>query len=313
MGKEDNRLAEGIAASSKAEVANSQPFGNAPRHLTLEVLSIPPTVRLPAQVKHLLAKESVLLSEAVSSALDLPQDFVRELIRFGAVHWCAVPPPPPTGDTFLRLGNPSAAFLARQAALKEFGQYPAHQTPRRASQDVPVNQHAYIRVHVHPRRSPAFYTCDWKSRVVHDCEEYVVISKPPGVPVAPTVDNILECTLTGAAQAIGFEGPLLITHRLDRCTEGLTVIGKTTAFVRRFNLLLQGHKGQLHKFYRTLTGTPPPLGTMIHHVCINTKIQGMPPHTRVHDSPVPGSLHAELEVLEPDRFSASANHAGSAS
>ena len=39
-----------------------------------------------------------------------------------------------------------------------------------------------------------------QSRVVHNSPEYVVISKPPGVPVAPTVDNILECTLTGAAQ-----------------------------------------------------------------------------------------------------------------
>lgn len=38
-------------------------------------------------------------------------------------------------------------------------------------------------------------------RVVHDSQDYVVISKPPGVPVAPTVDNILECALTGAAQA----------------------------------------------------------------------------------------------------------------
>lgn len=62
-------------------------------------------------------------------------------------------------------------------------------------------------------------------------------------------------------QAIGFTGSMLITHRLDRCTEGLTVIGKTPEFVRRFNNLIQGHKGAVHKFYRTLTAKPPPLGS----------------------------------------------------
>ena len=29
-------------------------------------------------------------------------------------------------------------------------------------QDVLVNQHAYIRVHVHPKRFPAVYGVDWK-------------------------------------------------------------------------------------------------------------------------------------------------------
>ena len=67
-------------------------------------------------------------------------------------------------------------------------------------------------------------------------------------------------------QAIGWQGPLLITHRLDRCTEGLTMIGKTPAFVKRFNWLLQGKKGSVRKYYRTLTARPPPLGDM-HTLC----------------------------------------------
>lgn len=34
--------------------------------------------------------------------------------------------------------------------------------PQRATQDVGINQHAFIRVHVHPKRFPAVYTVDWK-------------------------------------------------------------------------------------------------------------------------------------------------------
>lgn len=34
--------------------------------------------------------------------------------------------------------------------------------PQRALQDVSINEHAFIRVHVHPKRFPAVYTVDWK-------------------------------------------------------------------------------------------------------------------------------------------------------
>ena len=34
--------------------------------------------------------------------------------------------------------------------------------PQRATQDVSINQHAFIRVHLHPKRFPAVYTVDWK-------------------------------------------------------------------------------------------------------------------------------------------------------
>ena len=51
----------------------------------------------------------------------LAQEFVLELIRFGAVHWCAVPPEQPSKEGALQLRGLSPAFLARQAALKKFG------------------------------------------------------------------------------------------------------------------------------------------------------------------------------------------------
>ena len=34
--------------------------------------------------------------------------------------------------------------------------------PQRAIQDVGINEYAFIRVHVHPKRFPAVYTVNWK-------------------------------------------------------------------------------------------------------------------------------------------------------
>ena len=51
---------------------------------------------------------------------------------------------------------------------------PINAQPQRASGDVPVNQHAYIRVHVHPKRFPAVYTTDWK--VWYSCTGIICIS-----------------------------------------------------------------------------------------------------------------------------------------
>lgn len=151
-----------------------------------------------------------------------------------------------------------------------------------------------------------------------DTPEFVVVSKPAGVPAAPTVDNLLECAPCCAAQAsracrvrgpallcrstvqqprlcallcqnglqsllrpmagcpalggpilsaslifrhcpaqaIGHPRSLLVTHRLDQCTEGLLVLGKTRAFVAAFNELVKpgGAKGS-SRSRSTITNT----------------------------------------------------------
>ena len=61
------------------------------------------------------------------------------------------------------------------------------------------------------------------------------------------------------AQALQCKQPLLITHRLDACTEGLLVVGRHVAFVQHFNKLLQ-QPGAVEKFYKALTQYPPPSG-----------------------------------------------------
>ncbi len=92
-----------------------------------------------------------------------------------------------------------------------------------------------IRVHTKPRR----FNCDfnWKERVVFECEDFVVVNKPSGVPSHPSVDNVLDNSLTNLSQAIN--APLFITHRLDTLTEGLIVYAKNLNFVKGFNQQIQ--------------------------------------------------------------------------
>lgn len=60
-------------------------------------------------------------------------------------------------------------------------------------------------------------------------------------------------------QALQCAESLLITHRLDACTEGLLVVGRNRPFVQHFNRLLQ-RPGAVRKFYKALTQHPPPTG-----------------------------------------------------
>jgi 23S rRNA-/tRNA-specific pseudouridylate synthase len=59
--------------------------------------------------------------------------------------------------------------------------------------------------------------------------------------------------------------PLLATHRLDTCTEGLVVLGRTAAFVSAFNRLQLA--GAVQKFYRALTLGLPPQGAALPMEC----------------------------------------------
>ena len=64
-----------------------------PRDLTLRVLDIPPSVRLPPRVEHLLVKEPDLLSNTISKALDLPQVSRNAATHVGQAR-CLVHPQP---------------------------------------------------------------------------------------------------------------------------------------------------------------------------------------------------------------------------
>ncbi|KAK9831405.1 hypothetical protein WJX81_002433 [Elliptochloris bilobata] len=237
---------------------------------------------LGPRVEHLIVDQPGLLSDIVAEALELPKAFVLELLRFGAIFCSAVPPPM----------NPEASRKDLKRAV-----------PRRALQDVAVPRRAYVRVHVHPIRYPAAYTTDWKARIVSKGAGYVVVDKPAGVPVVHSTDNVIESSLTCVAQALGEEEPLRATHRLDTCTSGLAVLGRTQEFVAAFNRMLRSERTPrpLRKLYRSLSASEPPLGTLVHWAAVGTRRLGWPDHTLLHADSAPGRLRCELEVLTRER------------
>ena len=98
-------------------------------------------------------------------------------------------------------------------------------------------------------------------------------------------------------QALQCAESLLITHRLDACTEGLLVVGRNRPFVQHFNRLLQ-RPGAVRKFYKALTQHPPPTGASFAEV------------TCMHDCYRKYNQNLAMLVLycQTLRFKASKNH-----
>lgn len=219
-------------------------------------------------------------------------------MQFGAIYTCPVPPPVPDvlRDTF------DTAMLQRMENIRQKAMVAAppqmkHRGPQRVLEDMFVNRDSYLRVHFSPKRFPVYYDVDWTSRLVDIGSEHVVVDKPPFLPVAPTVDNILESTLNGAASAMHSKNPLLITSRLDHATEGLVVLGRTPMFVSKFNALVRESSSLgYRKWYKALTFSPPPVGRLIHYVKVRCRQRGSPFYTLVLDGPDDKALFCELIV-----------------
>lgn len=116
---------------------------------------------------------------------------------------------------------------------------------RRQRGVVEVNEGDYIRVHTKPRRFPA-NTFQWKERIFHEDSNFVVVDKPAGLPVHPSVDNCLENLQVYLSDYLQQE--IFVTHRLDVPTSGLIVLAKDKDFLPLFNHLLS--QGQVQKIYR---------------------------------------------------------------
>jgi len=156
-----------------------------------------------------------------------------------------------------------------------------------------VEAQQVIRVHTKPRR----YDCnlDWRSKVVYENTDFIVLNKPSGIPSHPSVDNIIENALTQSSEAL--KTPLFITHRLDTLTEGLIVYAKNTGFVRAFNIQLQNQL--IEKKYCALVETTRELPPRLIHY--------MEPSPRapktVSPTAVEGWAFCELEILQQKKGS----------
>jgi 23S rRNA-/tRNA-specific pseudouridylate synthase len=217
------------------------------------------------------------------------QSVIATIFEFGGIYTCPIVPEiPETVQSRLSPLEISEMKRRRETVMATATREILHTRISRLLQDTIVEEHTYIRVHCSPKRFPIFHSTNWPHRVIAEGSDYVILDKPAYLPVAPTVDNILESALAGAAKGIGAKEPLLITSRLDQATEGIIVLGKTAEFVQKFGKVIRGEGSNddendvestitpYKKMYRALVSVPPPLGTMTHHLKIKCRQQGTP-------------------------------------
>jgi 23S rRNA-/tRNA-specific pseudouridylate synthase len=118
-----------------------------------------------------------------------------------------------------------------------------------------------LRVHIQPKRFPV-QGIDWRAVIVAAEDEFLVVNKPPGIPVHATLDNQFENVLHELHRALGV--PVYVTQRLDGDVSGLMVVAKTRQFQRLFNGLLVERK--VKKRYRALVTSPPEIGRHVHYM-----------------------------------------------
>ena len=180
-------------------------------------------------MKHIQVNCTKSLSCIVAQALSAPETAASDLIRFGAVYV-----------------KPSGKHIR---AMREI------------QPDLIVSAGSYCRIHEKPRKyTQKLQDINWKSRILKEEEDFIVIDKPAGVPCSPAVDNLYECVpeclkkvLFPVATHIekGHQLPYLqVLHRLDVDTSGIMVLGKTKEFTRAFNMQLA--RQIPHRVYRTL-------------------------------------------------------------
>lgn len=131
---------------------------------------------------------------------------------------------------------------------------------QRILNDVVVSQQDYIRVHTKPRRFP-IENLEIRDSIIFNNDNFVVLNKPAGIPVHPTVDNIKENILFLLEQH--FQHPLYITHRLDVPTQGLIVYAKNKEFQSAFNRLLI-NQAVTKKYKALCEGTQSSIGIIQH-------------------------------------------------
>ncbi|KAL4529959.1 hypothetical protein Ndes2526A_g04699 [Nannochloris sp. 'desiccata'] len=257
--------------------------------------SVPPPqdfTGLGAWVEHIAAPRKDSVATIIEESLGYPQSMIARIFEFGGIYTCPIVPEIPlTAQSRLSSSELAEMRRRRETVMATATREILHTRIARLFSDTVVEEHTYIRVHCSPKRFPVFHSVDWPQRVMAEGSDYVILDKPAYLPVAPTVDNILESALSGAAKGIGAKDPLLITSRLDQATEGLIVLGKTAEFVQKFGKIIRGegiqsedddaHKIEssitmYKKMYKALVRVPPPLGTMTHHVKIKCRQQGTP-------------------------------------
>jgi 23S rRNA pseudouridine1911/1915/1917 synthase len=110
-----------------------------------------------------------------------------------------------------------------------------------------VNPSDTVRVHFDPRRYDVDFE-DLQRRIIFQNADFIIINKPSGLPMHPTLDNLNENLISGLKQKA------YVTHRLDVPTSGLVLVAKTPEYQTLFNKLVS--QRELKKTYLARTMKP---------------------------------------------------------
>jgi 23S rRNA-/tRNA-specific pseudouridylate synthase len=179
------------------------------------------------------------LLEFIAQYTAFSQAFLRELAAFGAV-WAKV-------------GNEHPHVSPRALRITTAGDW---------NRVLPPREKIYARVHATPRRHRAFRPVALLLRHSTKSGTVSFVDKPPGVPVAPSSDNLHECVLAMASCIVGEE--VRITSRLDVGTSGVVALGSGRETVSLVNAALQ--QESCSKYYAVLTRRRPTGATLRHWV-----------------------------------------------
>lgn len=149
-----------------------------------------------------------------------------------------------------------------------------------------LNEGDYVRIHTQPKRYPVD-KINWRKVILFEDENLIVLDKPYGIPVHPTLDNTKENILVQLSQAYG--APLFHTHRLDIGTQGLLLFAKNQKTQIEINNLFLNR--QIKKFYRALTSKPLIPGVLIHFMQPSKRSPKI-----LSDRPLPGYKKCELQI-----------------
>lgn len=209
-------------------------------------------------VKHLLAPFSGPLEEVLEKALELNKQSTHFLLDLGAIYL-----------------NQKRLAQGPDQGLTE------------------INKDDYLRVHQTPRRFPV-QVFNYPDCVIHEDEDLLIINKPSGLPVHPTVDNTQENLLALLEKTRGEK--LFITHRLDTGTSGLIIIARNASAQTKVNQFLV--QGEIKKYYRALVaGSDLPEGEWLHFMEPSPRAP-----KKVSESQIHGWAECKLNVVDQIPF-----------
>lgn len=131
----------------------------------------------------------------------------------------------------------------------------------RLEQDHETTQGDWIRFHLQPKRYPVD-RIEWEKHIILEEKDFILVNKPPGIPVHPTLDNGIENLQIHLGKLL--HSPLYVTHRLDVPSQGLVLLAKTKRYQSWFNRRLM--KRQVEKRYFALVDHPVAPSIVTHYM-----------------------------------------------